>query len=291
MNTDELRDLLSEHAREAGAPAPDVLDGVHRTVATLRRRRTGGVLLAVAAAATGVVLTATSVTGSSSHSSGPVDQPGPTPSRTAGGEAPLLPAAGVALAPGPWSMVPVGEDPGVRAVLDLPAGFDSSEWHISRADSDALVDQVIGFWNIAAVFRNGCTHQGGVVPVRTPAEVAEALAAQELTTTTEARQTTVGGHDAVKLELRAEPGLRDYSSCVHGTLDIFRSAGQEGERWFGSPGPVEHYWVVDIDGDAYLLQAGFEPRRGADSRVVERQSAELDEIVESARFELPGSDS
>jgi hypothetical protein len=291
VNTDELRGLLSERAARAGAPDGDVLGDVHQTIGTLRRRRTGGLLLAVAAVATGAVLTATTVTGSSSHSSDPVDQPAPAPSRTAGGEAPLLPAAGVALEPGPWSMVPVGEDPGVRVTLDLPAGFESAEWFVSKPDSDVLVDQVLGFWNISAVFRNGCTHQGGAIAVRTPADVADALAEQELTSTTAMRPVTIDGHDGVELELRSDPGLRDYSSCVHGTLDVFRSAGGGGERWFGSPGPMEHYWVVDIDGDAYLLQAGFEPRRGADSRAVERQSAELDEIVESARFELPGSDS
>jgi len=280
VNTDELRGLLSERATRAGAPAGDVLDEVHRTIGTLRRRRTGGVLLAVAAVATGAVLMAGTVTGSSSHSSDPVDQPGPTPSRSVGDGVPLLPAAGVALAPGSWTLLPEGDDPGVQAVVDLPEGYESGQWFIGSASEPF---RAVGLWNVARVFDNGCTHKGGAVRVDTAAEVAAALEAQQLTTTTKPVPVTLGGYEGLAMTLTAPADRPGFASCKFGVLDIFNAAGGNAERYMQSPGAVDHYWILDIDGDAYLFNAYAGP--GAS----DAQVGELAEIVESAKITLPAS--
>jgi len=279
VNTDELRGLLAERATDAGAPPAGLTGEVHQTIGTMRRRRTGAVVLGLAAVVSGAVLAVNVVPGSSSRSSDPVDQPDPTPSRTVTkGDAPVMPGAGVVLDPGRWTLLPDGDDPGVRAVVDIPEGYESGEWFVGSATAPF---RAIGLWNIARVFENGCTHEGGAVRVDTAAEVAAALEAQQLTTTTRPVPLTLDGYDGLTMTLTAPSDRPGFSSCKVDRLDIFDTAGGDGSRFMETPGGVDHYWILDIDGNAYLFNAYAAPG------TTDAQVEELAAIVESTRFSVP----
>ncbi|MBA2531684.1 MAG: hypothetical protein H0V23_06190, partial [Nocardioidaceae bacterium] len=110
-------------------------------------------------------------------------------------------------------------------------------------------------------------------------DLAEALAAQKRTTTTEPVRAGLDGYRGLYLELTTPEG-QDFKACSPDGMLIFE-AGPGGERGLEFPA-TDRYWILDIEGRRVVVSA-MTPA-GARSESVERVTdvAEAITFVEAA---------
>jgi hypothetical protein len=136
----------------------------------------------------------------------------------------------------------------------------------------------VAYWTVSSVYQQPCAYtRGAADPGPSVEDLARALAAQRLTTTTKPTTVTVGGYDGLYLELTGPPRL-DLTTCEGDGIDYWESA--PGTRHIQAPGQpgVDRIWILDVAGTRVVLDVGVEPAVG------KQRIQELTDIVESAHF-------
>ena len=160
-------------------------------------------------------------------------------------------------------------------VVAVPEDFTGERSFVYAHERDGAESfRAVGYWNVESVFQHRCGQAPRAVPADTAEEVAAALRTQPLTRTTRPVPVSVGGHDGLFLELRV-PRL---SACGSRPEPVFDTS--ETERG-ASTWMVERYWVLDIEGDAVIINAVV------DRRTTGRERSQVVEMVESAHFVEP----
>ncbi len=148
---------------------------------------------------------------------------------------------------GRWAVAAAGGNEAPLAVIDVPENFDGGGPFIWNNRG------VIGYHAVDGVYEEPCSASGTTSTVGATAEdVAAALAAQKLTTTSKPVPVSVGGYDGLYLKLTTPADL-DYKTCVEDTLHIWKSGDDLG-RDLGEP-VVDRYWILDVDGSLLILSA------------------------------------
>lgn len=139
--------------------------------------------------------------------------------------------------PGSYAMTARGMSEPPLAVVDVPVGF-------SNFGTFGIVEQGFGvketgpfravnYWTVFGVYANPCTLEGGAPEVGASVnDLADALAAQKLTSTTKPVPVSIDGYDGVYVEMRP-PQRIDFKDC--------EGAGNLGV-WEGKPGDAHHNW-------------------------------------------------
>jgi hypothetical protein len=170
------------------------------------------------------------------------DEPATTSTPTAGYD--VLPAESGPIAAGPWAVRAKGLPEGPLAVLDVPEGLYGGEPHVWTNKGR------VGYFNPAGVYQDPCSDEG-VVPAAgdTVEDLAGALQAQKLTTTTRPVPVSVDGHEGLYLEMTAAPDL-DFETCGDGGVLAVWEDGPLFDEPF-----VERLWILDVDGRRVVLDA------------------------------------
>jgi hypothetical protein len=282
VNTQDLRDLLQDRASDVDSVSSDRVAQVRGRVRAARRNRVLAGVAVAALVAVGVALGATTP-GDDTRTDVPAKE-GPPDARTYD----VVPTLLTRLTPGSWGLSAIGFDSAPLAVVEVPRGFygggaalfDKQSSDTAMSQDPAAVDgpqfRWISLWTPTGVYKNPCTDQGGRWHVDSVAGMADALARQRTSSTTHAVPVTVDGHEGLYVELTAPPEL-DIASCKDGAYDVFES--DPGTRWMNTPGMVDHYWIVEVDGRVLMLVTSTGPGVSA------ARAAELAGIVRTARFE------
>jgi len=280
VNTQDLKDLLQDRASDVDGVPSDRVAQVRGRVRAARRNRVLAGLAVAALVAVGVALG--SGTPGDTRSDVPAEQ-GPDVATYD-----VVPTMMTRLLPGSWGLSAIGFDSAPLAVVEVPRGFygggaalfDKQSSDTAMSQDPAAVDgpqfRWVSFWTPTGVYKNPCTDEGGRWHVDTVAGMAEALARQRLSSTTNAVPVTVDGHEGLYVELTAPPEL-DIASCKDGAYDVFES--DPGTRWMNTPGMVDHYWIVEVDGRVLMLVTSTGPGVSA------ARASELTDIVRTATFE------
>jgi hypothetical protein len=182
------------------------------------------------------------------------------------------------LEPGRYALRPNGL-PGLPfAVIEVPKGFVGLGGVFLLAYDPPPDDpfRAVGYWTVAGVFKDPCAARGLHDPGPSVDDLADALAAQRLTSTTEPVPVSVGGHQGIYLEL-THPTDVAYDSCRDADLDIWDSS-PGGSRHIDIPGLVDRLWILDVEGERAVLSTAAGPG------VTRHQVRELSAIIESTRF-------
>lgn len=281
MNTQDLKDLLRDRASDAdGVPSDRVAQVRGRVRAARRNRVLAGVAVA-ALVAVGVAV-GSGTPGDDTRSDVPAEQ-GPDVATYD-----VVPTMLTALAPGQWGLPAIGSASAPLAVVDVPRGFYGGGSAIfDKQSSDTALSQDptavdgprfrwISLWTPTGVYKDPCTDEGGRWHVDTVTDMADALARQRRSSTTRAVPVTVDGHNGLYVELTAPPDL-DIAGCKDGAYDVFES--DPGTRWMNTPGMVDHYWIVEVEGRVLMLVTSTGPEVSA------ARAAELTDIVRTTRFD------
>ncbi len=154
---------------------------------------------------------------------------------------------GRGIAAGRWAVAADGANEAPLAVFDVPENFNGGGPFIWTNRG------VLGYHTVDGVYEEPCSAVGTTSSVgATVEDLAAALAAQKLTTTSRPVPVSVGGHDGLYLELTT-PADHDYKTCPEDTLHIWRS-GKDGDRTLDEP-MVDRYWILDVDGARVVLSA------------------------------------
>jgi hypothetical protein len=146
--------------------------------------------------------------------------------------------------PGRWAVEAEGPDDAPLAVIDVPGGLYGGGPNIWSNKA------VIGYWTVDGVYRDPCSRIGAATPVGDSVDqLAAALAAQEVTTTTRAEPVSIGGHDGLYLELSTPKGS-DVDSCPEDGL-LFWGDGPA----FGASDVLRN-WILDVDGQRVMIFLG-----------------------------------
>ena len=183
--------------------------------------------------------------------------------------------------PGWYAMTARGMAKPPLAVVDVPAGFTNfgffALWPEDSAHSSDPF-RGIQYWTVYAVHENPCRSMKGPTQIGdSVGELADALAAQKLTSATKPEPVSLDGHDGVYLELTMPTGI-DFETCDQGYFFLWDAKPGDAHHTADSPGLVERLWILDVDGDRVVLAA---------PAAVDNSAAEIDEltaIAESVRF-------
>lgn len=189
----------------------------------------------------------------------------------------------VPLAPGRYALTANGLSGMPLAVIDTPKGYtnyDGRGWAFaSAASAVGLIERFSGYWTVSGVDRDPCDVTAGEIdPGTSVDELADALAAQKLTTTTKPVPVIVGGRAGLYLELTV-PTAIDFATCGEGKFNLWLSS-PGGGRYMPRPG-VDMLWIVDTEQGRVVLSAGY------GEGVPENQVKELTDMVKSVRFVQP----
>ena len=185
----------------------------------------------------------------------------------------------VPLAPGTYALTANGLSGMPLAVIDAPRGFTNlGGWSLwARAGHR---DRFLGYWTVSAVDRDPCDLTAGEIdPGTSVSDLADALAAQKLTTTTKPVPVTVGGRAGLYLELTV-PTAIDFATCGQGQFNVWVS-DPGGGRYMQEPGQVDRLWILNAEGGRVVLNAS------ALSGATKNQSKELTDMIQSVRFVKP----
>ncbi len=142
----------------------------------------------------------------SSDTSAPADAAGAGEDPTASASQPdyqTIPEDSGLIEPGRWAVQAAGPVEAPLAVFDVPDGFNGGGPFIWTNKA------VIGYWSPEGVYADPCSDAGRPPSAgETVEDLADALAAQEVTTTTDPAPVDVGGHDGLYLELSTPRRLR-----------------------------------------------------------------------------------
>lgn len=193
---------------------------------------------------------------------------------------------GTLLPPGPYRLTAWGGSAATKqALVDAPEGFyklgDST--FITPADG-APPFLALSYITVAGVYREGCGKPGvskdGMLedPGSSVQDLADALAAQRLTTTTEPVPVTIDGYDGLYLELSTSEKT-DFTKCGDEVLDIWASTPGNGGIYAEQPGQHYGIWILDLDGDREVIAWSAYP--GAPDEEIRA----LTDMAESTHFE------
>lgn len=168
----------------------------------------------------------------------------------------LLPDESAPIAAGPWAVRAEGLPGAPFAVLDVPDGFYGGGPHVWTNRGR------IGYFNPGGVYEDPCT-DSDVAPSTgdTVEDLAAALQAQKLTTTTRPVPVSVDGHRGLYLEMTAADDL-DFAKCRDRVLTVW----EDGPLFFSDERHVERLWILDVDGQGVVLDAAV-PAEPTDENV------------------------
>jgi hypothetical protein len=180
------------------------------------------------------------------------------------------------LTPGCWAIQSAALSGGPRAELELPAGFNGSDFGVWVNPNRPEEWGTIALRMSGDVYPDPCTRAGNP-PTLGPAveDFTTALGAQKVTETTAPVPVEVDGHAGLYVELSV-PAAFDTSSCRDRELIVWQAPREETtgiDHEF-----VSRYWVLDVDGQRMVLVVNTRPK--ATEETVELFSR----IVESATF-------
>jgi hypothetical protein len=156
-------------------------------------------------------------------------------------------------------------------VLSVPQGYEGIEGGVGVRTDD--FSRYVSVWDVNSVYAHPC--DASAEPVGpSVADLAEALAAQQLRAGTDPVPVTVGGHDGLYVELTV-PDEVDASACPGGVFSLWPGRA---ESWEQILGQVDMVWIVDVDGQRLVFDAAYEPNASPD------EVAELEEMVTTATF-------
>jgi hypothetical protein len=206
----------------------------------------------------------------------------PSPAADASDYKVLGPTSRANLEPGRWAVTAAGHRGAPLAVLDLPEGLNGgSEFVWSLGGTPENDGWIFGYYTVGATFPDPCTRAGEKFDpeeVGFPDVWTEALDAQRRTTTSDAVPVTLGGYHGVYLELTAPRNL-DFDTCREGILSIFETTRKGRNHSIVTPGTVERYWLLNVDGERIVLTGAVTPE------TTDAQLTQLTEVVESVEFE------
>jgi hypothetical protein len=263
--------------------------------------------IGVGSAAVVVALVGGSIFLNSSGSGGPGGGPTPTPTATPGPTPTITPEATAVAQPTlradgslPDGRFRIREDP-VAITVDIPsAGWMSEpvvEFVYKNDDSldppDTAGAAFLAWaWPVGTgfdVYGDGC-HWSTSIPqtaATTPAEIAQALAAQSSSDPTTPVDVTVGGHagKAITLTVPMTFDVPDssreerFAECDQSEYGYYAAAPDtEPSRNAQGAGQIDELWILDVDGAIVILDATYSPGTPAD--LVEETRA----VAESATF-------
>ncbi len=156
-------------------------------------------------------------------------------------------------------------------VLSVPEGYKASGATGVRTND---FDRYVWVWDVNSVFTHPC--DASAEPVGpSVADLANALAAQQLRASTDPVPVTVGGYDGLYVELSV-PDDVDDSACADSDFSLWPGRGQSDVREI--LGQVDMVWIVDVDGQRITFDAVHTPDLSPD------KVAELKNIVTTATF-------
>lgn len=268
---DVIREALDQRAHAAEPTALDVNGLVAHGERRLRRRRFG--IVAGAALAVALVVAVPALIVDLRDEPRSVEQP-KTPIRPKQTEAYSVPFDG-------WGAAPPPAVANLRAVIELPAGFDhrKRESGVIHVPADG---RGVGFWTVSRVNINYCaptTSQNYdrrfVDPGPSVEGLANVLANQPRLGGNKPVPVTVGGYSGLYVELSWPRGLE----CEGGVLWLSLDANPNRESGVSyhddlSPGVVDRFWILDVAGQRVVIDA-FHRQKHTPAQI-----AELTEIVE-----------
>ncbi len=156
-------------------------------------------------------------------------------------------------------------------VLSVPEGYTALEGGVGvQADNLA---RYVWVWDVKSVFTHPCDATAEPVGPSV-ADLAEALAAQQLRGGTDPVPVTVGGYDGLFVRLSV-PDEVDASACPGGVFSLWPGRAQS---WGDILGQVDMVWIVDVDGQRLVFDAAHDADASPD------KVAELEEMVATAEF-------
>jgi len=174
-------------------------------------------------------------------------------------------------------VVSVADEPSapLLPVLSVPAGFEGIGTGIDAVGVRTPdFERYVWVWDVNSVFTHPC--DASAEPVGpSVADLANALAAQQLRASTDPVPVTVGGYDGLYVELSV-PDDVDDSACADSDFSLWPGRGQSDVRVI--LGQVDMVWIVDVDGQRITFDAVHTPDLSPD------KVAELKNIVTTATF-------
>jgi hypothetical protein len=156
-------------------------------------------------------------------------------------------------------------------VLSVPEGYEAIGGGVGVGTED--LERYVWVWDVDSVFAHPC--DAGPEPVGpSVADLAEALAAQELRDGTDPVPATVGGYDGLYVELSV-PDHVDAGDCPGGIFSLWPGRAQRYQEILGQ---VDMVWIVDVDGQRLVFDAAHDPDASPE------EVAELEEMVTTATF-------
>ena len=191
--------------------------------------------------------------------------------------------------PGRYALTARGDGTPPLAVLDVPAGFSNfgffALWPSGSAEetgANADPYRAVQYWTVDGVFFDPCDRQGK--PARDAGtsvdDLAAALVAQKLTSTSKPAPVSLDGHDGLYLEMMASPDV-EFDDCEIGYYFFWEGMPGDAQHSADSPGTVERTWIIDVDGERVVLVAASAPG------VSHTQVEALTHMVESVQFVEP----
>jgi hypothetical protein len=179
------------------------------------------------------------------------------------------------LDPGRYALSVIDDDSApTLPVLTVPEGYSNIDSGVVQADD---LERYVWVWAVEHVYAHPC--DGVADPVGpSVADLAEALAAQSLRTTTDPVPITVGGHEGLYVEVQV-PETVTAGDCPSGVFGLWPGRHQRVGEILGQ---VDMVWIVDVDGRRLVLDASYEASSSPD------EVAELEEMVTTATFTPAG---
>jgi hypothetical protein len=244
-------------------------------------------LVAIAAA-----LMASACTAVPTAMSSPVPTAGPSsrPTAAPGATPQAMPSGNVNLKAGTYAFAfPLLDAPGKpfpKVVIVVPNGWVSYKSFAVQSLVGTPRQLVVSFWNVVDVYANGCHWLGPMIdPGPTVDGLAAVLAARPLRSATAPVAVSLGGYEGEYLAWSVPADIH-FSSCDRGpgdTTGFFESWTGNGtggtDRYQQAPGQVDRLWILDVEGQRLVIDAGSLP--GA----TKQDRAEQTKVVDSITFE------
>lgn len=162
----------------------------------------------------------------------------------------------------------------------MPSGYSNFGFFaLNPHDDDPW--RAVQYWTVDGVFANPCEMDEGAPHAGTSVDdLAAALAAQKLTSVSEPEPVSLVGHDGLYLELTAPSDIA-FEDCATGYFGYWEGMPDDAQHTVGTPGTVDHTWILDVDGQRVVLVAIESPG------VTKAHVRELTDMVESVRFVEP----
>jgi hypothetical protein len=156
-------------------------------------------------------------------------------------------------------------------VLSVPEGYEAIAGGVGVGADDLA--RYLWVWDVTSVYTHPCDATAEPVGPSV-ADLAEALAAQQLRDGTEPVSVTIGGYDGLYVELSV-PEEVDVGACPSGVFGLWPGRAQS---WGEILGQVDMVWIVDVDGQRLVFDAAHLPNASPD------KVAQLEEMVATATF-------